>query len=109
MPRAHAAGVGEASREETAGKFGAVGPGAMAIVSPAVAVGCDGLAWVGPQEAATEGAGEPMRVNLAVGRYRNGAHERAAMRFRAERGPRRLMTGDTDEQCLDVVLSAGSS
>jgi len=109
MLRARATGVGEASREETAGRFGAVVPGAMAIVSPAVVVRWAGLAGFGPQEAPTEGAGEPRRVDLAVGRYRNGVHERAAMRIRAERGPCRLMTGDTDEQCLGVVLSGASS
>ena len=63
-----AAGVGEASREETAGSVGAVVPGAMAIVSLAVAVGCDGLAEFDRHASPPEGAGEPRRVSLAVGR-----------------------------------------
>ena len=53
----------------------------MAIVSPAVAVGCDRSAGFGPQEAPTDRPGEPSRVSLVVGRYGNGVHECAAMRF----------------------------
>ena len=109
MRQTRAAGVGEASGEETAGQVGAVGPGAMGIVALAVVVRCARLAEFEQHEAATEGAGEPRRGSLGARRYRNSVHDRAAMRFRAERRPRRLMTGGTDEHRLGVVLSGASS
>jgi len=64
VPHTRAAGVREASGEETAGQVRSVVPRAMGIVSLALVARCAGPAWCGPREGSRRGGQSGRRGSM---------------------------------------------
>jgi len=104
MPHTRAAGVREASREETAGRVRSVVRRAMGIVTLPVVARWAGASELGRDEVVADGDEVARRTTLREHPYRTDTQERGPRRRGGESARPRSMTGGESGLPLGVVL-----